>query len=89
MTREQQLALLEILTETLDENNLDVDVVRAISQLKRKINEFSNPIFVENGISVMKHYEEFVYTGLNNCDYVETSFYEGGFGKPIIVTKNE
>jgi hypothetical protein len=88
MTREQQLALLEILTETLDENNIDVDVVRAISELRKKINLFKNPIFVENGVRVMKHYNEFIYSGLNNCDYILTSFYESGFGESIIVTNN-
>ncbi len=89
MTKKHQLILLEILIETLDENNLDVDVVRAISQLKKKVNEFSNPTFVKSGKSVMEHYEEFKYTGLNNCDYIDTGFYESGFGESVIVTNNE
>ena len=46
-------------------------------------------ILIETLDENMEHYEEFKYTGLNNCDYIDTGFYESGFGESVIVTNNE
>ena len=65
-----------MINSTLTEQNLDVEVVKKIVELQRKINMFRAPIFKENGVPVMEYWDEFAYSGLSSTDYVYLGYYK-------------
>ena len=72
--------LIKVLKQITIEPNktIPVELVRELSRVRREINHLKQPIFTENGVSVMKDWEEYKYTGLNNVDYVNYSYWIDG-----------
>jgi hypothetical protein len=72
------------LINTLKKTTIDstkpipVELVKELCRLRCEINELEQPIFTENGVSVMKDWEEYKCTGLNNVDYVNYSYWIDG-----------
>ena len=73
-------SLMKVLKQiTIDPTKpIPVELVRELSRLRCEINELEQPIFTENGVSVMKDWEEYKCTGLNNVDYVNYSYWIDG-----------
>lgn len=79
MTPQEQIKLLLKFEDSLNENDLDIEVIKTLSRVRSKILAYEHPIFTENGIPVMEHWEEFKYTGLHCIDFINTEFYKEGF----------
>lgn len=81
MSQLEVLELLSKIEDSLVEDDLDVEVVEKVVELRKTINGYKSPIFKENGVPVMTHWDEFHAIGLCNTDYVTTCFYKTGFNE--------
>jgi hypothetical protein len=70
--------LIKVLKQTTIDSTkpIPVELVKELSRLRCEINELKQPMFTENGVSVMDCWEEYKFTGLNNVDYVNYNYYD-------------
>ena len=81
LEKEKQLiALLQ--TYTVNQNSVPVELVRQIDRIKRSINSFAKPLFVDNNYKQIsyEHWDEFKFTGLTPTYFVLTNFFLEGWG---------
>lgn len=77
---QQEKQLIELLNSTtINPANIPIELVEAVQKFRKQILQVPEPIFTENGISVMKYWEDWKYSGMNNIDYVTCRFWEDGF----------
>ena len=59
-----------------DEKNIPVELVKALYDLRKRLNELKNPIFIENGKEAMENWNDFRLAHLNNIEYISGDFYK-------------
>ena len=77
---QEQIKQINEIFFSLNENDINVELVKALIRVIGKIERFHNPVFTENGKSVMDKYEEFQFTGLSPTDYIITGYYKNENG---------
>ena len=63
---------------------VDIDHLKQLKEQLNKINRhsFKDIIWVENGKELSfdeKLLDDWKYVGLNNCDFIQSGYYKGGF----------
>jgi hypothetical protein len=83
MTNQEQNLIDAINDFELNQENIPVELIRAYSLLRDKFNKIRStpaPIFTENNILIdMKYWDDHLFTGLNNWEFIRDDFYKEGF----------